>query len=54
MTFLAADNNPIKVMGVAFYGLLSNRNTVACTDQKQESYLDPSRKNEFDGHWVYP
>lgn len=53
--FLKTDNQPIEVMGEAFgFGLLANRNIVACTDKKQKCAPAPNRKVEFEGHLVFP
>jgi hypothetical protein len=53
--FLKTDNQPIEVMGEAFvFGLLANRNIVACTDKKRKCAPSPDRKVEFDGHLVFP
>ena len=49
--FLKTDNQPIEVMGEAFgFGLLANRNIVACTDKKRKCAPTPNRKVEFEVH----
>ena len=53
--FLKTDNQPIEVMGEAFgFGLLTNRNIVACTEKQQKCAPAANRKVEFDGHLVFP
>lgn len=53
--FLKTDNQPIEVMGEAFgFGLLANRNIVACTDKKPKCAPVPNQKVEFEGYLVFP
>lgn len=49
MEFLKTNNKPIEMREVAPNRLLSDSDNVACTEKKQASALDPSRKIEFEG-----
>lgn len=49
MEFLKTNNKPIEMREIAPNGLLSDSDNVACTEKKQASALDPSRKIEFEG-----